>query len=326
MSYLKDIIIVDSSTLTGNDIGLFLDLGEYYSFDFDGSVYTFQVSDKTTRSQVQITWEGTTPVNFPVSVSSFRRGFGSSTSVYSLNFLRRGFLDIDNIVFDLFFKKICKWTWTRSSDDTQWEENQNQNVDFFFFNKRPITRQPYVERTLGAQDNVDYEYSNSQKKTNVGNVTTPPFISFQPLGEVMMDDVMVRVEEFYATLDSLPPGVLATEYTDIETFQPPQIYEFNYQLTCVTDSWKDCRILNNHVQNSIIPRINGERFITFPSGFTHSVRIESSEIVGDESTGMFETSTTFTFLLPLIEQLPQLTWSWLTGQIELDEDETVSVT
>jgi len=321
MIYIKDITI-SLSAISGTDISLFLDLGEYYSFSSDNVKYAFQVSSKVDRDNVGITWEGTVPSSFPIQVSSFTRGLGSSTSIYGLNFLRRGFLDIDNIIFDLFFKKICKWSWTGVDNNTQWEDKETSNVDFFFFNKRPITRQPFAERTLGAQNNVDSQYQTSTKKSNEG-IESVPYISFQPLGEVLSDDVMLRVEEFYATLDNLSTDILDTEYKDIETFQPPQLYEFNYQLTCVTDSWKDCRILNSHVQNSIIPRIGGERFVTFPSGFTHSVRIEASEIVAIEDQGTFETTITFTFILPLIEQAPELTWSWLSAEADIDDDTNI---
>ena len=328
--YTNYSITLNATTLEGVNASLLLNTSEFYTINDGTADFCFRVISKTTVDLLEIEWiqlEGD-PVpdlepTFPLITSDIKRGFSSnSNSIYKINYLRRGYLDIDSIIFDLFFKKISRWTWNSSSHLSQFEDKPTNFVDFFFFNKRPTTRQPYAERTLGAVDDVDKSWRNSKESSNPTSIKTMPFLVFQPLGVLPTPDELYRVEEFYRYVESVPTGYF-DDYDDMEVYQPPQLYEFSYQITAVTDSWKDCRLLQSHMMNSMIPSDRGERYLLFPSGMTHSVVIEPSEITPNEDEGVFETTVTFIFKLPLVDQYPEFTYSWVTGLMFEDNTESV---
>lgn len=329
-------ITITETSVSALDLSALLTLSEYYTFQHEGNSYCFKVVSRIDNSTLSIEWaqrepaeEGgpnpaLTPSTFPIIITNLYRGFESEYSaLYALNFLNRGYLDIDNIVFDMFSKKVCKWNWLGDSYLNQFEGN-SKFVDFFFFNKRPITRQPYAEKTLGAVDNVDLTWQTNKESSNPSSITTHPYMVFQPLEVIPYSDELYRVEEFYNFLNKIPQELLDVNYNDIEMYQPPQIHEFSYQVTAVTDSHKDARLLQAHLYNSLIPLDRGERYVRFPSGMTHTVKVEQSGIVALEEEGAFEVTTTFTFYLPLIEQHPELTYSWVTSTLNLTDLEEVT--
>lgn len=325
-------IELTDDTASGRNISLLLNLNEFYTVSIDSVDFCFKVTAKASIDLVNIVWiqldgdptPALKPSTLPVSTADIKRGFSStSNSIYKINYLRRGYLDIDSIVFDLFYRKISKWTWNSPTHISQFEDVPTKFVDFFFFNKRPITRQPYAEQTLGAVDNVDQSWQNSKESSNPTSIKTMPFLTFQPLGILPTGDELYRVEEFYRYLESVPQAHFS-DFDDIEMYQPPQLYEFSYQITAVTDSWKDCRLLQAHLMNSMIPLDRGERYILFPSGMTHSVTVEPSEIIPNEDEGVFETTVTYIFKLPLIDSYPEFTYSWVTGTVFLDNTEPVT--
>jgi len=325
--YLNYPVVLNSTKAEAEDISVMLVLGEFYVIQ-DKSLedFCFKVTTKVSQSEIGIEWQQLDgigkllePATLPLTVSVLSRGFSSlDTSVYKLNYLRRGYFDIDEIVFDIFFKKITKWIWTSGSHSGQPVEDLTKLVDFFFFNKRPITRQPYAERTLGATDNVDSSWQTSKDRSNPASIKTMPYLVFQPLDVTPTPEELHRVEEFYRYMNSVPQAQLDLYYEGIEVYQPPQLYEFSYQVTAVTDNWRDCRVLQSHLINGVIPTDCGERYIVFPSGISHTVTIEPSQVVGVEDSGVFETTVTYVFKLPLIDRYPELTYSWVTGAVGVD--------
>ncbi len=321
-------IVINDGTVSGLDLAVLLTLTDFYTFSFNDVDFCFRVLTRTSKDLVTIEWiqlEGDPvpdlkPSSFPVNSTELTRGFSSTnTALYELNFLNRGYLDIDNIVFDLFYRSIAKWDWLGDSFNNQFEEKETtQFVDFFFNNKRPITRQPYAEKTLGAEDNVDLTWQTDKESSNPSSVVTHPFMTFQAVSVVPFSDDVYRVQEFFKVLENVTAEHY-DDFDDIEEYSPPQIHEFSYQITAVTDSFKDARLLQTHLYNSLIPRDRGERYVTFPSGMTHTVKVEMSDIISIEDEGTFEVTLTYTFYLPLSEGRPEFTFSWLTPVFNLSQ-------
>jgi hypothetical protein len=315
------------------DLAVILTLTDVYSFKLDDLDWCFKVLTRTDKNTLTIEWiqlavednPDLKPAELPTTITELFRGFTSPyTSLYDLNFLNKGYLDIDNIVFDMFFKQIYKWDWLGDSSDNEWETKTEQKyVDFFFHNKRPITRQPYAEKTLGASDNVDLTWQSDKETSNPSSIITHPFMVFEPLGIVPSSDEFYRVEEFYNVLTKVPQEYLDENFNDIEIYSPPQINEFSYQVTAVTDSWKDARLLQAHMYRSLIPKDRGERYATFPSGMTHTVKAEMSDIVSLEEEGVFEVAITYTFYLPLSGGHPELTFSWVADTLNVTQIEQI---
>lgn len=325
-------ITVEDTTVTGLDLAILLTLTDYYTVIIDEVDYCFRVLTRTSKDLLTIEWvqldgdpsPALKPPTFPAVSTEIHRGFSSTnSSLYKMNFLNRGYLDIDNIVFDMFYQTLSKWDWLGDSFENQFEDkNPRQFVDFFFNNKRPITRQPYAEKTLGASDNVDLTWQTDKEASNPSSVVTHPFMTFQAVTIVPYSEELYRIEEFYKPLDNVPAEILGEvedTFRDLEVYQPPQIHEFSYQITAVTDSFKDARLLQSHLYQSLVPKDRGERYVEFPSGMKHSVEVEMSDIISLEDEGTFEVTLTYIFKLPLVDRHPELTYSWITQVLNVSQ-------
>jgi len=301
----------DTSTIRGLDIGLWVSLQDFYSFNYNSICYAFEVVGIPNKDQITVSWVLPDGPFFPPSdalISLIYRGklcgvgnVGTHDAVVH----RSGFLGIDNVVFDLFKDILCTWDWSNFTKYANWVE-KDKKVPFFFQNKRPITRNEYNERTLGNQDNPDK--------------ITHPYIAFYPLATINRFEEYPRVDEWYRYLpDPKATGSTNADFYDLEEYQSPQIYDFEYQLTGVADNWKDMRILKSLMDHYIFPFKMGSRFVTFPSGFTHAVVVESHEInhLSNQTVdrGIFEYVVIYRFTLPMVEQLPELTHQFLTGTL-----------
>jgi hypothetical protein len=325
---------VDSGSINvinGTNIGLYVVLGAVYSItdlnaNPDGSVfYAFKVVTIDNINKLFIEWLDNKPVSptlpsLGYSFTEIRLGYGKRDDTEALEsyYHRSGYIAIDNIIFAIFKNQFSKWNWFDEAPDSDWIEkpvvNPYDRIPFYFRYKRPLVRPEMVEKTIGGKD-------APQKNTHPYVVFYPTMVidRFQdwPWIEPLLQNLPIPAKYVVANDEEDSPDVI--EYGTV------QVKEFVYQITAVCDNWKDLRIIQTYIQNNLFPLYYGERLIEFPSGFKRKFEIDDGQSISDDEKGIHEISFDFHILIPLIHGAPALTYSILSGELQINEDDAVEI-